>query len=106
MKKNSIVTSNLKYLKKVLPLIRIQVYSSDITLIADKNLLKNILFFLKNSILCQFNLITCISGVDYPTNTFRFNIVYDLLSLKYNSRINFLLLVKILTINAIAIFLK
>jgi NADH/F420H2 dehydrogenase subunit C len=87
MKKNSIVTSNLKYLKKVLPLIRIQVYSSDITLIADKNLLKNILFFLKNSILCQFNLITCISGVDYPTNTFRFNIVYDLLSLKYNSRI-------------------
>jgi NADH/F420H2 dehydrogenase subunit C len=37
--------------------------------------------------------LTCISGVDYPSNKFRFKVVYDLLSVKYNTRIR----VKVLT---------
>ena len=30
--------------------------------------------------------ITCISGIDYPNYTYRFQIVYELLSLKFNNR--------------------
>jgi NADH dehydrogenase (ubiquinone) Fe-S protein 3 len=31
-------------------------------------------------------MLTCISGVDYPNNTYRFQVVYELLSLKFNAR--------------------
>lgn len=93
MKKNSIITYNLIYYQKVLPLKRLQIYNSEITAIVTNNLIKDVLFFLKNSILCQFSVITCISGVDFPINKLRFHIVYDLLSLRYNSRIR----IKILT---------
>lgn len=93
MKKNSIITHNLIYYQRVLPLKRLQIYNSEITMIVRSNSIKDVLFFLKNSISCQFDVITCISGVDFPASKFRFHIVYDLLSLKYNSRIR----VKILT---------
>ena len=36
---------------------------------------------------------TSISGVDYPSNQFRFKLIYELLSVRYNSRIR----MKILT---------
>jgi len=100
MKKNLIIIHNLNYLKRVFPLVRVQIYNFDITIIVTGVLLKDVLFFLKNNILCQFNLITCISGVDYPKNKFRFNIVYDLLSLKYNSRIR----IKIFTHELLPVF--
>ena len=35
----------------------------------------------------QFKVLTCISGVDYPMNKYRFQIVYELLSVRYNFRI-------------------
>ena len=93
MKKNSIITHSLIYYQKVLPLKRLQIYNSEITVVVKSNLIKDILFFFKNSMLCQFNVITSISGADFPKNKLRFHIVYDLLSLKYNSRIK----IKILT---------
>jgi NADH/F420H2 dehydrogenase subunit C len=47
----------------------------------------NGLLFLKNNILCQFKILSCISGVDYPANKYRYRIVYELLSIRYNSRL-------------------
>ena len=35
----------------------------------------------------QYKVLTCVSGVDYPMNKYRFQIVYELLSIKYNFRI-------------------
>ena len=32
-------------------------------------------------------MLTCISGIDYPNNSYRFQVVYELLSLKFNNRI-------------------
>jgi NADH-quinone oxidoreductase subunit C len=86
MKKRSIIISNLNYFQKIFPIEKIQIYNNEITIIVTQKLLKDLLFFLKNNILCQFNLMTCISCVDYPINKFRFQIVYDLLSLRHNSR--------------------
>ena len=31
-------------------------------------------------------MLTCISGIDYPEKTYRFQVVYELLSLRFNSR--------------------
>ena len=86
MKKNLIIIQNLEYFQKIFPIERIQVYNSEITLVISKDLLKDVLFFLKINILCQFKVLTSIAGVDYPLNKFRFQVVYDLLSLKFNSR--------------------
>lgn len=90
---NLFIVENLKKLTKLLPILKIQIYQKEISLIIDKNYLLTVLFFLKTHINYQFKILSCISGVDYPSNKHRFKIVYDLLSVKYNSRIR----VKILT---------
>ena len=46
-----------------------------------------VLSFLKNHHNAQFANLADIAGVDMPTREFRFEIVYNLLSLRYNSRI-------------------
>jgi NADH dehydrogenase (ubiquinone) Fe-S protein 3 len=45
------------------------------------------LIFLKNNTSCQYKLLSCISGVDFPDRKKRFEVVYELLSLTYNARI-------------------
>ena len=57
------------------------------TLIVKSSLLLEILLIFKNHIGFQFKILTCISGVDYPMNKYRFKLVYELLSVRYNSRI-------------------
>jgi NADH-quinone oxidoreductase subunit C len=51
------------------------------------NLIEDIVNVFKNHHAYQFKMLTCISGVDFPKNLYRFAIVYELLSLKYNSRL-------------------
>jgi NADH dehydrogenase (ubiquinone) Fe-S protein 3 len=36
---------------------------------------------------CQYSCLSAVSGVDYPQRERRFEVVYDLLSVKYNSRV-------------------
>lgn len=45
-----------------------------------------ILYFLKESLLYQFKTLIDITAIDYLTNRFRFEVVYNLLSVFYNSR--------------------
>jgi len=42
---------------------------------------------LKNHINYRFSILSCISGVDFIHSKYRFCVVYDLLSLDYNTRI-------------------
>ena len=90
---NLFFLENLKKISNILPIIKIQVYQKEICLIVKKNYLLNTLFFFKNHTNYQFKVLSCISGIDYPSNKYRFKIVYDLLSVKYNFRIR----VKIIT---------
>jgi len=46
-----------------------------------------VLSFLKNHHNCQFGSLVDIAGVDMPTRKFRFEVVYNLLSFRFNSRI-------------------
>jgi NADH:ubiquinone oxidoreductase subunit C len=82
---------------KLLPIIRFELYNKESSFIVSTNLITEILIVLKNHFNFQFKILTCISGVDYPDNLYRFQIVYELLSIKYNSRIRLKLFVDELT---------
>lgn len=60
---------------------------SELVITVRPEKLLSTLIFLKNNTGCQYKLLTCISGVDFPDRKKRFEIVYELLSLTYNARI-------------------
>lgn len=72
---------------KILPIIRLELYNRESNLLIPTNLLNELLIILKNHFKCQYKVLTCVSCVDYPENVYRFQIVYELLSLKFNSRL-------------------
>ena len=82
---------------KILPIIRLEFYNKESNFLISTNLLNETLVILKNHFKYQFKILTCISGVDYPENLYRFQIVYELLSLKFNSRLRLKILVNELT---------
>ena len=82
-----VVVENLRNLSKLIPIEKIQVFKSDVFILVKPNILLDILTFFKYHINCQFEILTCISGVDYPKNKYRFKIVYELLTIRYNFRI-------------------
>ena len=90
---NLFIAENLKVITKVLPILKIQIHQKEISLIVKRNHLIPVLTFLKNHFKYQFKILTCISGVDYPANKYRFKVVYELLSVRYNIRLR----VKVLT---------
>jgi len=53
----------------------------------EKTSLTDILFFLRDYEGCLFKMLIDITVVDYPDHERRFNLVYCLLSLKYNTRL-------------------
>ena len=90
---NLFIAENLKVITKVLPILKVQIHQKEISLIIRNKHLIPVLTFLKNHIKYQFKILTCISGVDYPAKKYRFKVVYDLLSVRYNVRLR----IKVLT---------
>lgn len=75
-------------LKSVLPVILFVGYDKQTVVITIKP--KNVwivLKFLKCHSNLQFNLLTAISGIDYPFRKRRFEVVYELLSVSFNKRL-------------------
>jgi len=56
-------------------------------LYTDTDYLFQLLWFLKNNSYTRFQVLIDICGVDYPSRKRRFEVVYNLLSTRYNSRI-------------------
>jgi len=90
---NLFIAENLKNITKVLPVLKIQIHQREISLIVRRNHLIPVLTFFKNHVKYQFKILTCISGVDNPSNKYRFKVVYELLSVRYNIRLR----IKVLT---------
>jgi NADH:ubiquinone oxidoreductase subunit C len=82
---------------KILPIVRFELYNEESCFLVETYLLNEILLIFKTHFKYQFKVLTCISGVDYPENLYRFQIVYELLSIKYNSRIRLKVLIDELT---------
>lgn len=87
MLKNRIFIENFNNISKICPIKKIQFYNTEITLIVKTKDILEILLFFKNHFLYQFKILTSISGVDYPKSLYRFVVVYDLLSVRYNTRL-------------------
>ena len=84
---NLFISENLKVMAKTLPILKIQIHQKEFSIIVKNQHLIPVLLFLKNHVKYQFKMLTCISGVDYPANKYRFNVVYELLSVRYNIRL-------------------
>lgn len=82
-----LILKNLKRLSKICPIYKIKANGHFITLLVQPTDLINQLLFLKNHIKTQFHVLTCILGVDCPSNQCRFQIIYEILSVRYNTRI-------------------
>jgi len=59
----------------------------EVTLYTSPEHLVELLDFLKNHTSSQYQMLIDITGVDYPERSKRFEVVYLLMSLKYNSRL-------------------
>lgn len=75
------------YLLSVLPLFSLHFNKNVLVLFVKPEDIVLVLKFLKLHTQTQYTVLTAISGVDYPHRKRRFEIVYDLLSVKLNSRI-------------------
>jgi NADH/F420H2 dehydrogenase subunit C len=102
MNKESIVL-----FRATLPVLLFQRFVNETALIVLARNLIATLKILKKSMLFQFNLLTAISGVDYYNSDYRFNVTYELLSLKYNSRIRVKIFLQPLeSVNSIVMLFK
>jgi NADH dehydrogenase (ubiquinone) Fe-S protein 3 len=45
------------------------------------------MLFLRDNVNCQYKVLTSVTAVDFPEQPLRFELSYDLLSLRFNSRI-------------------
>lgn len=77
----------LTELKNIIPLLAYQRINDEVILIISSDKLLFSLNILKYHIGYHYQMLCCISGVDFLDKTYRFSVVYDLLSITYNSRL-------------------
>jgi NADH dehydrogenase (ubiquinone) Fe-S protein 3 len=73
--------------KNIIPYIVYQKYNNENSLVISVENLAFSLKCLKNHYNYKYTLLSCLSGVDLLGSTYRFSVVYDILSLTYNSRL-------------------
>jgi len=69
---NKVLVENLK---------KIAIYNNETSIMFHIKDFFDGLLFLKNNILCQFKILSCISGVDFLVNNYRLRLVFDNVSL-------------------------
>jgi NADH dehydrogenase (ubiquinone) Fe-S protein 3 len=88
----------IKNLKKILPNILSYKYDKNtLNLVIKPNELIFVLTVLKLHTTLQYKLLSSITGVDYPDRKKRFELIYELLSVRYNSRVRVKVLVNEVT---------
>ena len=86
--KNFFIRLGTSISQKLPCLIKSFVYANgELTLNVDSSSLSKVLFFLKYHTNLQYKVLVDMTAVDYPTRPNRFDVVYHLLSIKYNTRI-------------------
>ena len=79
------------YLKKLFPQTIAYVINGELIIKVPCKKIKNILNFLKNHTQSQFKILSDICAVDYPWKKNRFEIIYNILSIAYNTRLTLIL---------------
>lgn len=76
-----------QYLLDILPIINFSFYKNELCINIPLNRIIPILFFLKNHTNSQFKILSDIVVVDYINKKERFEIIYNLLSIRFNNRL-------------------
>jgi NADH dehydrogenase (ubiquinone) Fe-S protein 3 len=87
MNQQLVVIKHFQSLVKICPIEKLQIIDDTVIMLVRPHMLYNTLLFFKNHVLHQFKVLNCISCVDYPTKKYRFKLIYELLSIRYNFRI-------------------
>ncbi len=90
MKFFNLEKKSINFLKKLysnFPIIFVFLLNKDLVVKISNQDLKNFLFFLKHHTECLFSQLIDLSMVDYVEKKNRFEVFYNLLSLKYNMRL-------------------
>lgn len=88
-----------QYLLKNIPsIINYTINKGEICLNIPFNKIIPIVTFIKYHTNCQYKILTDICVVDYPTRTNRFDLIYNFLSIKFNSRIRIKIIINELSI--------
>jgi NADH-quinone oxidoreductase subunit C len=67
--------------------LKAEIKHDELILSAHRGSIVKVLTFLRDDANCQFKLLMDVCGVDYPDRDERFEVVYNLLSLKLNQRV-------------------
>ena len=59
----------------------------ELCVVVKREAIKQTMTFLRDDASCAFKMLMCICGADYPERDERFEVVYQLLSLKHNMRV-------------------
>jgi NADH-quinone oxidoreductase subunit C len=65
----------------------IDLFKNEIIIHARAEKIADLLYFLKTDAKCSFEQLSAVTAADYPADEKRFEVVYPLLSLKYNRRV-------------------
>ncbi|CDS07066.1 hypothetical protein LRAMOSA09589 [Lichtheimia ramosa] len=78
-----------QYLISAMPkyIQQFSVYKDELTVYVAPSALEPVMLFLRDHTNCQFKSVQDITGVDYPSREHRFEVVYNMLSMRYNARI-------------------
>ncbi|KAI8334511.1 hypothetical protein EDC96DRAFT_525319 [Choanephora cucurbitarum] len=78
-----------KYLMSVMPkfIQQFSVYKDELTIFIAPTAVTPVMTFLRDHTNAQFKSVMDITAADYPTRDNRFEVVYNMLSMKYNGRI-------------------
>ncbi|ODV90333.1 hypothetical protein CANCADRAFT_105673 [Tortispora caseinolytica NRRL Y-17796] len=78
-----------RYLMSMMPkfIQSFSVWKDELTLYVPPTGIIPLMYFLRDHASTQFTTVMDITGVDYPGRQFRFEVVYNLLSVRHNSRI-------------------
>jgi len=76
-----------QYLLQILPIISYTIYKNELCINIPSNKIIPIIFFLKNHTNSQFKMLSDICAVDYINKKQRFEIIYNLLSIRFNNRL-------------------
>lgn len=87
MENLNLLLTHIKKIIKIFPIKKVQLFKDEIVIFIKTSLLLDLLVFFKYNLLCQYKILVSISGVDYKKKKKRFELAYDLLSIKYNNRI-------------------
>jgi len=85
--KNDVQLNFGKYLVEVLPIYTTTFSRNELTIVVPSCSIYEVLLFLRDHTNCQFKILADLCVVDYPEREARFEVVYNLISVRYNTRI-------------------